>query len=874
MSSTARTKFDIVPWNTSFNTDIAIIDEQHRQLVSLINDLAHEYVYGSKPGEMERILDSLIDYAAYHFETEEGLWAEALAHDDDFLGGHLNTHKGFVDKVLAIRARIEIDDSRKLIDELLSFLTSWLAHHILYEDKRFSLVFLQVKKGVDLDTAKTKAEEAMSGRSSGLIQSVLTMYKELSSRTLALEHEAFSRERAEKALLDQETYWRSVLEAGADNLWDWDLESLDISHDSDHKLAGRFFQNGYTIHPDDWHCLNQDIINHILGKTELFEHVYRIINPEGSERWIQSIGKIIERNSLGHAKRMVGTQTDITERKTTELDLKRLAFEDTLTGLPNRRSLEDSLANEISYCENHGKRLIFALIDLDNFREINEAYGPVIGDALLQALAQRLLSMHPVNDTVARIGGDEFVVLLNRLAFDDADFQRLNRLINIINKPFVIDGLTLSITASIGVTEFPQPIPSSANQLLRQAQQALFQAKLTGKGIFKKYDISLEQDTREHIVYLKEINDALINNEFVLYYQPKVNMKTGIVLGVEALIRWQKPTGELISPSEFLPAIANHSLEVELGDWVIETALKQMNTWLQQGISVHVSVNVSSRQLFDDSFIDKLSSALVSYPDLSASLLQLEVLESSMLNDLDSVSKVMQQSRDLGVTFALDDFGTGYSSLSYLKHLPASVLKIDQSFIHEMTNNTNDLSIISGVIGMANAFGMDVIAEGVENTVQGDLLLRLGCLQGQGYGIARPMPADKFSDWVKHWQAEPSWIGQEAVEPNNLHILYAEVEHRFWIKKLEDWLYDRTESIPLLNHNLCKVGKWISDSSHSHLKQIPAFDNVISSHYELHTLAKTAIEKHAKGNKDEALNMLPLLKQQRDLFLKHLDSLI
>lgn len=873
MSSTQRTKFDIVPWNSSFATGIAIIDEQHKQLVSLINDLAHEFVYGCVDGEMERILDSLIDYTVYHFETEETLWDEVLRHDE-FLTGHLKTHKGFVDKVLSIRSKIETGDSRKLIDDLLSFLTSWLAHHILYEDKRFSLVFLQVREGVEVETAKIKADEAMSGRASGLIQSVLSMYKELSSRTLALEHEAFSREQAELALQEQEKKWSSVLGASADSLWDWDLESFNLTHEDHQPLAERFSQNGYRIHPDDWLALRQTAINHLLGETDVFEHQYRIISVEGDVRWIQSRGKIIERNSLDQPKRMVGTQTDITDRKNTELSLQRLAFEDPLTGLPNQRSFEDSIQHEMDFCIKNGKRFIFALVDLDNFRDVNDQYGTAIGDALLKILAQRIRAMHREIDTIVRIGGDEFIILFNRLPINAIYFQKINRLMAVIKEPFFIDGLTVELSASIGVTEFPQPVYISGNQLLRQAQQALFQAKIMGKGIFQRYDISLEQNTREHLEYIEELTNALNNNEFVLYYQPKVHMKTGVVFGVEALVRWQKPTGELIPPDIFLPSIYNHPLEVELGDWVIRTALEQMRTWQQQGLKIHVSINVSSRQLFDSAFVDKLKKDLSTYSDISPSLLQLEVLESSMLNDLDSVSKVMQRTRKLGVSFALDDFGTGYSSLAYLKHLPANVLKIDQSFVREMMENTDDFSIISSVIGMANAFGMEVIAEGVESIEQGKLLLRLGCEQGQGYVISRAMPAEKLLDWIKNWKASPSWIGQEAEDTNNLPLIYAEIEHRSWVKRLEEWVQDKAGSAPMLNKNLCKVGKWINDNSPHHLKQLPQFQEMVKMHNELHDLGTRMVTLHTQGEKEEALQILPQLKHQRDEFLKQLRALL
>lgn len=1177
-ATSPRPKFDIVPWNPSFATQIAIIDEQHRQLVKLINDLAHAYVYGEKVGEVERVLEALIDYAAYHFATEEALWAEVLTKDTE-LARHLKTHNGFVGKVRAMQAKLDVGERRKVIDDLLSFLTGWLAHHILYEDKLFSLIYLQVKEGVNLEAAKSQAKEVMTGQTSGLIESVLTMYKDLSSRTLALEREAYLRQLAEQALLEQEQHWQSVLGASSDNLWDWTLTSEDLNPNSQLLTKDKFSQKGLSIHPDDWPGLWQDFFNHLMGQTEVFIHQYRVLDANHQERWIQARGKVIELDSLNRPKRIVGTQTDITERKTTEqtlererdvrtligdfaadfiassienfdaainralkasgeylrsdrtyifllsadglrlsnthewcaagitpeidnlqsipssalpwwwsqfrdvgyvlvprvkdmppeanneyqiLDaqgifsacvyplyigkelvgfigsdsvthechwgteiieflslianllgialghqrlhqtrtqaiyqleraeelahlghwyigyastkvswskemfrifeqdsatfipslasylelihpddrtlifntykeakaslsdlylehrillkgkkikhlevrgqfeidqegqlvradgtvqdvtekvqyretLQRLAFSDPLTGLPNRRSAEASLLAEMKYCEKQGLRLVVFLLDLDNFGEINERHGAAVGDTLLKILAERIRLLF--NDTVviARVGGDEFGGLFTKLQPEATYYQHIKRLLGVISKPIEIDGISLVLTASIGITEYPQPVLVAGEQLIRQAQQALFQAKMLGKGRFYKYDIDSEQSARKLIDNQDQVRKALGAGEFVLYYQPKVNMSSGVVFGVEALIRWQKTSGELIAPNNFLPALYNHPLEVELGDWVIRTALAQMRVWQQQGLAIQVSVNVSSMQLFDESFVEKLKYLLNDYSDLPASALQLEVLESCMLKDLDAVSNVMQRSHELGVSFALDDFGTGYSSLAYLKHLPARVLKIDQTFVQEMTKNTDDLSIISGVVGMANAFGMQVIAEGVESIEQGNLLLRLGCEQGQGYGIARPMPAKDVLAWVQGWQVDPSWLGRKPVGVQNLALIYAEVEHRRWVMEVEDWLKGKTETIPILNHQECKLGLWIASEEKGHFGLHSRFFNLAELHRNVHLLVIKAIALRNKGEVEKAQLLLPQILQERDLFLEELRELI
>lgn len=625
------------------------------------------------------------------------------------------------------------------------------------------------------------------------------------------------------------------------------------------------------VHPDDRASTHLAYMNAKAASSDLrLEH--RIMLNGGKIKHLEVRGRFDSTSE----KIIEGTVQDVTEKAQHRESLQRLAFQDSLTGLPNRRSIEDTLLREMDYCEQHDRYLVLALIDLDNFRETNDQYGATFGDALLKALAQRIKRLfNNKTSVVARVGGDEFIVLLSRLKSKESYINDLNQLLTAINKPLTIEAVTVFLTASIGVTEFPQPRPVLGEQLVRQAQQSLFQAKMLGKARLQKYDINLEHDTRSQTDYLEQIRKALHAGEFVLYYQPKVHLKTDIVFGVEALLRWQKNADELVLPSEFLPALLNHPLEIELGDWVIREALAQMRLWKKQGLEIQVSVNVSSLQLFDDAFVETLSKNLNEYPDITPSALQLEVLESSMLSDLDAVSDVMHQSRQLGVSFALDDFGTGYSSLSYLKHLPASVLKIDQSFVREMLESTDDLSIITGVIGMAKAFAMEVIAEGVEDVEQASLLLRLGCKQAQGFGVARPMPADELPDWIRQWSAAPSWIQQLPSEADqDLTLLYAEVEHRCWIKGLERWLRDEGDAVPVLDHHLCKTGIWIDNDARSRFGHCLKFSHLVYIHQDLHNLGKKAVSMHSKGELEDAFMLLEKIKQKHELFLQELRSLI
>jgi EAL domain-containing protein (putative c-di-GMP-specific phosphodiesterase class I) len=285
----------------------------------------------------------------------------------------------------------------------------------------------------------------------------------------------------------------------------------------------------------------------------------------------------------------------------------------------------------------------------------------------------------------------------------------------------------------------------------------MYLAKQAGKNRQHVFDVAQDASIHHRLIALQRFSAALAANEFVLFYQPKVNMRTGQVIGAEALIRWMHPERGLLSPAVFLPEIEGHPISIALGEWVIDTALTQMAAWQSQGLLLPVSVNICALQLEQTDFVQRLGALLAAHPEVKPAFLQLEILETSALDDMAKVSVTMRACLALGVTFALDDFGTGYSSLTYLKNLPAEMLKIDQSFVRNMTEQAGDRAIVQGVISLANVFERDVIAEGVEIKTHADLLLSIGCDLAQGYGIARPMPAEAMLEWVKNWHEKPVW---------------------------------------------------------------------------------------------------------------------
>ncbi|MDR3220576.1 MAG: EAL domain-containing protein [Candidatus Accumulibacter sp.] len=450
--------------------------------------------------------------------------------------------------------------------------------------------------------------------------------------------------------------------------------------------------------------------------------------------------------------------SDITELKGYQRQIERMAHYDVLTGVPNRVLLFDRLNLAIAQARRYSRHLALVYLDVDGFKEVNDTHGHEMGDRLLVAIARRLRDSLREGDTLARLGGDEFAAVITDMGSQTECEPFLNRLLETAARPVDIKQHTFRLSASLGFTLYPQD-DSDADTLLRHAIQAMYQAKQTGKNRYRQFDLEKERQTQIHHQSLDRIAQAIAQNEFELFFQPKVNMRTGIVVGAEALIRWRHPERGLVQPGNFLPLIEGSDLMIRLDEWVLNTALRQMTAWRNRGLDIAVSVNISARHLQQTDFLPNLEKKLADYPAVRPNRLELEVLETAALEGISQVSSLIEGCQAIGVHFSLDDFGTGYSSLTYLRRLPAEVLKIDQSFVRDMLSDSGDKAIIEGIIGLAAAFGRTVIAEGVETAEHGELLLRLGCELAQGYGIARPMPAGELPAWITAWRPPSMWSG-------------------------------------------------------------------------------------------------------------------
>jgi len=549
--------------------------------------------------------------------------------------------------------------------------------------------------------------------------------------------------------------------------------------------------------------------------------------------------------------------SDITESKDQQKRLEFMAHYDVLTNLPNRTLLADRFIQALAHCKRKQTLLAVCFLDLDNFKPVNDNYGHHVGDKLLIEVAERINSNIRDEDTVSRQGGDEFILLLGEIESVLHCETILKRIILSIAQPYDIDNEMIYISASVGMTLYPTD-PSDFDTLMRHADQAMYKAKLAGRNCFYQFNTEENLKTVNRQTRLQEIQQALSENEFCLYYQPKVNMATGCVFGAEALIRWNHPEKGLVPPLDFLPIISGSELEIEIGRWVVNQALKQLEIWKSQGIELEVSVNISSYHLQQPSFVEDLEIALSIHPEIDSRFLQLEILESSALGDLQSISRIIKTCvTTLGVKIALDDFGTGYSSLTHIRNLPVQTIKIDQTFVRDMLEDPGDYAIIEGVIGLADAFNREVIAEGVETVEHGIMLLLMGCQHAQGYGIAKPIPAIAIPDWLSHYMPNQQWIsfGGKALTSKETKKSLLKLSLKQWQKHFEHNILASPDDIvhwPILKKSKCHCGVLIKRAIQDHLFEDKYLDQLTAAHETMHMIANNLFLQYQEGQLEAA----------------------
>ena len=563
------------------------------------------------------------------------------------------------------------------------------------------------------------------------------------------------------------THKNCILEGVKDGLWDWNLQTNDVV------LSERFeTMLGYTsgnlpkninswldlLHPDDKTQAKQKMQEYLSAKGKSsYENSFRLRAKDGSWRWILGRGKA-QFDTDGTPLRFVGFNTDITHKIEYQDKLDYSAKHDALTHLPNRFLLSELLTHAMYRVQKHNQYLALLFIDLDGFKEINDIYGRGAGDEVLSTMASRMSGMVRNSDIVSRLGGDEFAIVISNLQDDREVIPLLQRLLSELSSDILYNKNTMHVSASIGVSFYPQKDDIGNEALLRQADQAMYNAKLSGKNQYQFFNLEASQELKEQQQDILVLRQAIKKNQFVLYYQPKVDIKKNRVIGLEALLRWNHPEQGLLYPDSFLPLVENDSsFMIELGNWVFEQAFSQLESWHLEEQEITLSINVSSYEVHQQGFSKYLKELFTKYPAIKPNTIELELLETAAFHNFELTSNTLRECQELGVSIAIDDFGTGYASLHYLKELPMNTLKIDKSFVIDLFNSSKNLSIVEASIGLAHAFNCRVVAEGVESEEHGKVLLQLGCDIAQGYAIAKAMPANNVMSWIHSWDGFDSW---------------------------------------------------------------------------------------------------------------------
>ncbi len=563
---------------------------------------------------------------------------------------------------------------------------------------------------------------------------------------------------AQIALTQSEERWKLALESTGDGVWDWYVQTgvefysrrcKEIYGFAEDEIADRADALDGRTHPADVDQMQRDRDAHFRGETETYTNEHRILCKDGSWKWVLTRGMVISRDAGGKPLRMIGTHTDISDRKDAETLVWKQAHFDSLTGLPNRRMLRQRLDAAIQHSQQSQQELAILFIDLDHFKEVNDTLGHDNGDLLLVQAAQRILDCVGTDDTVARMGGDEFTVVL----CDAHDARRVEAVLHDIlarlASAFQLGSEQVFVSASIGVAQYPHNA-TLVEELFKHADQALYVAKGAGRNRFSFFTPALQEAAQLRARLAADMRVALQQQQFELLYQPIVHLATGQVHKAEALLRWHHPQRGTVSPAQFIPIAESTGLIIGIGEWVFEQAAQQVAQWrARYGHDFQISVNASPVQFHRPEKARDAWSTHLHAMGLTGSSIAVEITEGLLLDTNEDVTQQLRALRAAGIAVSLDDFGTGYSSLTYLQKFDIDFIKIDQSFVRNLKTASTDLALCKAIILLAHDLGMQVVAEGVETAEQRDLLMAAGCDFGQGYWFARPLAVAAFDTFMQ-----------------------------------------------------------------------------------------------------------------------------
>jgi diguanylate cyclase (GGDEF)-like protein/PAS domain S-box-containing protein len=554
------------------------------------------------------------------------------------------------------------------------------------------------------------------------------------------------RKQAEAALRESESHLRLAMDAAQMGMWYWECETDRFTYsDGLSVLFGRgpdaplvdYRELHRRLHPEDQDLFDATV-RHAIKHGSDVQIDYRVVWPDGSIHWVANRAQV-HRGADGRAIRLVGVAMDISDRKLAEQRIAHMAHHDALTGLPNRVLLRDRIQQAIAQAHRNGSQLAVLFIDLDRFKTINDSLGHQLGDRLLQSVASRILVCVREGDTVSRVGGDEFVIVIPAIESAADASAVAGKILEVLGAAFHLHGNDLHVAASIGISLYPGD-GADAETLMRNADTAMYYAKDSGRGNYQFFTQHMNVAAQQRLSMENALRRALENREFEVHYQPLFDLRDRTITGFEALVRWNAPDGTMVPPGQFIQAAEESGLIVPIGEFVLREALRQARTWQVNGNRYRISVNVSANQLSRSSYVERLRRA-IQEASIDPRLVELEVTEGVIIEGAGEARDAIDQIAALGVGIAIDDFGTGYSGLAYLKRLPIDTVKIDQSFVRDLTIDPDDAAIVTAIVAMARSLGVEVIAEGIETEDQLAELKRLGCHRGQGYLLARPMTA-------------------------------------------------------------------------------------------------------------------------------------
>ncbi len=604
-----------------------------------------------------------------------------------------------------------------------------------------------VAMGIDITGRKT-AESKLTES----YQELESVHHELVTKEIELKLQYDDLNTRGKELKRSEERYRLAVEGVNDGIWDWDgrdgklfmsaRSRLILGFDSEQEYMSieKWFS---SIHRDDLDRFVRTLNKYITEPQKKHLQIeYRVKTPDGKEKWVRTRGMAIW-DEGGIPVRAAGSITDITEQRLSDEKIHQLAYYDSMTGLPNRTLLTDRFIVAAAAAQRKGRSVAVFFLDLDNFKTINDTLGHTYGDELLKIVGNELKLKLRRSDSLARLGGDEFIILQANVNNMDEVHRLATRIMEIFKHPWLLDGRDFYVTASIGISVYPND-GSDLHELMKNADAAMYRAKEAGRNNFQVYTHELNFRIMERLKIENYLRKATDRNEFVLYYQPQIDLETGKVVCVEALIRWSNPNIGWTMPDSFIHIAEEIGLINNIGEWVLRTACMQLFQWRTGGFpELKISVNLSAKQFQQADLVDRISS-IISETRVEAEWLELEITESVAMQDLEHTIITMERFRKMGIGVSLDDFGKGYSSLNYLKLLPITNLKIDKTFIHGITGNSKQAKIAKALISLAHNMDLTVTAEGVENRTQLEFLINEGCDIAQGYLFSEPELADNL----------------------------------------------------------------------------------------------------------------------------------